>query len=398
MTRLERLSAGQARRIALAAAGFADPPPAGRPDRRHLRRVLSRTGLLQLDSVNVLARAHYLPVFSRLGPYPRALLDEAAWGPRRELFEYWAHEASLVPVAMHPLLRWRMARAAERYETWGGPARLARERPDYVAAVLAEVRRRGPLAASELDGNAPRRTGPWWDWHETKVALEWLFWTGQVTTAYRRGFERRYDVPERVLPAAVLAAPTPAEPDAQRELVRIAARGLGVATAGDLRDYFRLPLGDTRARVAELVESAELVPVAVAGWRAPAYLWPAARLPRRVSGQALLAPFDPLVWERSRAERLFGFRYRVEIYVPAGQRVHGYYVLPFRLGDQLVARVDLKADRAGSALLVQGAYAEPHAPAQTAAALTGALRSMADWLELDRVVVRQRGDLAAGLG
>ncbi len=381
----------------MAAAGLAEARPGGRPDRRHLRRVIERLGLFQIDSVNVLARAHYLPLFSRIGPYPLRLLDDAAWSRRRELFEYWGHEASLLPLGAHPLLRWRMARAAEQFEAWGRTARLARERPDYVAAVLREVTQRGPLRAGALEEEGAARGGPWWGWREAKVALEWLFWTGQVTTAGRRTFERLYDLPERVLPPAVLDAPTPEPADAQRELMRISARALGVAAEPDLRDYFRLPLGDARARVGELVDSGELLPVTVEGWRRPAYLWHEARLPRRVRARALLAPFDPLVWERARTERIFGFRYRIEIYVPAPDRVHGYYVLPFLLGDRLVARVDLKADRLGSALLVQAAYAEAKAPRETAQGLAAELRLMATWLGLERVVVGARGDLAPAL-
>jgi uncharacterized protein YcaQ len=390
------LSLSQARRVALAAQGFTDPRPAGRADRRHVRRVLDRLGVLQIDSVNVLARAHYLPVLARIGPYPPGLLDDMAWTRRRELFEYWGHEASLLPLAAHPLLRWRMRRAAERFDTWGGPARLARDHPEYVAHVLAEVRARGPVRAADLETDE-RRRGTWWSWSKPKIALEWLFWTGVVTAATRVAFERRYDLTERVLPAGVVAAPTPSDDDAQRDLVRIAARALGVAAEPDLRDYFRLPLGDARARVAELVDAGELLPVTVEGWRRPAYLWHEARLRRSVRARALLAPFDPLVWERGRTERLFGFRYRVEIYVPGPQRVHGYYVLPFLLGDRLVARVDLKADRAASALLVQAAWAEEHAPGETAPELAAALAEMAGWLGLDRVVVRDSGDLARAL-
>jgi len=390
------LSPAAARRVALAAQGFSDRRPRGIPDRRALRRVLDRTGLLQIDSVNVLMRAHYLPAFSRLGPYPTSLVDRAAYTAPRELFEYWGHEASLLPVATQPLLRWRMARAGQH--AWGRMRRIAAEQPGLVAAVLGEVRDRGPIAASDLAQERPRRAGPWWDWSDGKVALEYLFWAGAVTTAARRGFERLYDLPERVLPAAVLSAPTPAPADAQRELVRIAARACGVATERDLRDYFRLDVADARSRIAELVEGGELLPAAVPGWRSLAYLWPGAAVPRRVSARALLSPFDPLVWERARTERLFGFRYRIEIYVPAPQRVHGYYVLPFLLGNALVARVDLKSDRQSGVLRVLGAYAEPgHPPAQVAAELAAELASMAGWLGLDDVSTADRGDLAPPL-
>ncbi len=393
----ERLSLAAARRIALAAQGFAEPRPAA-PDRRALARTLGRTQLFQIDSVNVVARAHYLPAFSRLGAYPQALLEEAAWGrrSRRTLFEYWAHEASLLPVALQPLLRWRMARAAAGVGTYKHLARFGAERAGYVAAVLREVEARGPTTAAELEGE--RGQGGWWGWSEAKLAVEWLFWAGRLTTATRRGaFERVYDLPERVLPREVVEAPTPSEPDAVRALVSRSARALGVATAADLRDYFRLSPADADPRIAELVEAGELVAAKVEGWAARAFLHRDARRPRRVEARALLAPFDPLVWERSRTERLFGVRVRLEIYTPAEKRTHGYYVLPFLLGEAIVGRVDLKADRAAGALRVQAAHAEPGAPGATAEALAEELATMAGWLGLARVCVEPRGDLAAPL-
>lgn len=375
--------------MALAAQGFVDWRPRRPADGWALRRVLGRIGLLQMDSVNVLVRAHYLPLFSRLGPYPLELLDRASHRAPRRLFEYWGHEASLLPVEMQPLLRWRMDRAVE--DAWGGMRRIQRERPDLVERTLETVRERGPIAASELVEERPEKTHWGWNWSDSKRALELLFWSGRVTSARRRGFERLYDLPERVLPAAVLATPTPPVEEAQRELIRIAARACGVAGERDLRDYFRLPAADAKARVAELVEAGELLPVDVDG--RPAYLWAQARVPRRVHARALLAPFDPLVWERARVERLFGFRYRIEIYVPAPKRVHGYYVLPFLLGDRLVARVDLKADRAAGVLRVQAAWAEPGAPPETAAELGEELAAMARWLGLEGVEATGRGDL-----
>ena len=378
------LSAAEARRLALAAQGFADGRTTGEPNGWDLRRVLKRVGLLQIDSVNVLERAHYLPAFSRLGPYPRDLLDRASQRAPRRLFEYWGHEASLLPVDLHPLLRWRMERAAG--DAWGGMRRIQRDRPELVARVLEQVAERGPVAASELAESEPRRSGPWWDWSDAKRAVEWLFWSGQVSAARRRRFERLYDLPERVLPPAVLAASTPPVAEAQRELVRVAARALGVAAERDLRDYFRLPAADAKARVAELVEAGELTPVAVEGWgRTRAYLAAGARIPRAIDARALVGPFDSLIWERSRVRRLFGFDYRLEIYVPKPKRRHGYYVLPFLLGDRLVARVDLKADRAASVLRAQQVHLEEDAPAETIAELAAELETMAAWLGLDRV-------------
>ena len=392
----ETLSLPEARRIALAAQGFAERRPSGVVDRRHLHRVLDRTALLQIDSVNVLARAHYLPIYSRLGAYPRSLLEQAAWGRRKVLFEYWAHEASLLPLEMQPLLRWRMAQADRGEATWGRLKPFAGERRPEADAVRARITAEGPLAASDLEG--PKGPGGWWGWSDAKSALEWLFWTGQITTTTRRAsFERVYDLTERVLPRSILERPAPSEPDAQRQLLRIAARAHGVATAGDLRDYFRLSPEYAKPRLAELVEAGELIPVRVEGWAQQAYLNPGAKQPRRVRARALLAPFDPLIWERARTERLFGVRYRIEIYTPADKRLHGYYVLPFLLGNRLVARVDLKAGRAAGRLLVQGAHAEPGAPEDVAPQLATELRMMAGWLGLERVQVQPSGDLAGAL-
>ncbi len=397
----ERLTAAQARRIALAGQGFAEPRPIGRIDARHIRRVIERIGLLQLDSVNVFCRSHYLPVLARLGPYPRELLDRLTGhsaGPvQRELVEYWAHEASLIPVQTYRLLQWRMDRVDEG--SWGRMHRLAREQPDLVDDVLAQVAAGGPLRSGQTGFQRPiRAAGEMWNWHDGKVALEYLFWAGRVMAARRVNFERWYDLPERVLPPDVQAQPALSVADQQRELVRIAARAYGVATEADLGDYFRLPRAESKARVAELVAVGELEPVDVDGWGRAAYLWPAARRPRRVQARALLSPFDPLIWFRDRAERLFGFRYRIEIYVPAPERVYGYYVLPFLLGENLVARVDLKSDRQAGMLLVQGAYAEAGIdPVYVARELAAELATTAHWLGLDGVVVRPRGDLAAEL-
>ena len=391
---VQQLSNRTARRVALAAQGFADPLPTGAVDARHLRRVVARTGLLQIDSVNVVARAHLVPPFSRLGPWPTGLLDDLAFR-RRELFEYWGHEASYLPVALHPHLRWRMARAEGLEEGWGGPLRVFRDRPDFVERVYAMVEERGPVGAGALR-DAPRGKATWWGWDDVKKALEYLFWSGRVTTSRRTaGFERLYDVTARVLPAEVLGLPTPTREEAQRELVRVAARAHGVATERDLRDYFRLRPAEARVALDALVEGGELEVVAVEGWRGPAYLWPGAAVPRRVRRSALLSPFDPVVWERDRASRLFGFDYRIEIYVPEPKRVYGYYVLPFLHDESVRARVDLKADRKGGVLQVLGAWSEPGADVvELAEALAGSLRDLASWQGLDDVAVGARGDLA----
>jgi uncharacterized protein YcaQ len=403
------LSANEARRLAVAAQGFGRPRPTRRVDARHLRRAIDDVGLLQLDSVNVFCRSHYMPIFSRLGPYPRQALDRLAWhespdgkggrAGQRDLIEYWGHEASLLPVALQPLLRWRMARADAL--AWKGVARVAAEQPELVEFVLEMVRQRGPIRASDLAAKGRRREpGEMWSWSEEKTALEYLFFAGRVCAARRVNFERLYDLPERVLPPRVLEAPTPSQEEAQRQLILIAAKRLGVATEADLGDYFRLPRAESKARVAELAEDGGLVTARVEGWRQPAYLSTErpAGLRRVATARALLSPFDSLVWARERTERLFDFRYRIEIYVPAPKRVYGYYVLPFLLGDRLVARVDLKSDRQAGVLRVRGAFAEPQVDtALVAKELADELRLLSDWLGLGGVSVARKGDLAAPL-
>jgi uncharacterized protein YcaQ len=394
----QTLSVTAARRIALAAQGFGRRRSATPPSARQIRELIRRLGVLQLDSVNVFSRAHYMPVFSRLGPYDRAVLDRlaahTATRVNRQLFEYWAHEASLIPIEYQPLLRWRMASLEQ--EAWGSMVRIAREQPELVQETLRLVAAQGPIRAGDTDA-APRvrQAGEMWNWHDGKIALEHLFFVGRVSAARRINFERLYDLTERVLPAEVLAAPTPPRPEAQRELVRIAASALGIATEPDLGDYFRLPRADSKARVAELVAAGELHQVEVRGWSAPAYLWPAARRPRRIEARALLSPFDSLIWFRPRTERLFGFRYRIEIYTPAPKRIYGYYVLPFLLGESLVARVDLKSDRQHGVLLVQGAFAEEDVDhGHVAVELAAELREVARWLGFASVEVRRNGDLS----
>lgn len=389
------LSAREARRIALTATGLVRPRPA-RPGPAALAAMVGRLGMVQIDSVNVLARAHYMPGFARLGAYDTALLDRAAYGRKRSLFEYWGHEASLIRTNLQPHLRWRMARARAGTGLYGGLVKYAAANRPFIDAVLREVEARGPIAARELaDGG--KASGSWWGWSNGKRALEWLFWAGYVTTHSRRGFERVYDLTERVLPE-VAALPTPDEATQQRHLLMVAGRALGVATTGDLRAYWRINPGDAAGRVAELAEAGELVPAKVEGWRDTAWLPRAADPARRPAHAALVSPFDPLLWERDRAERLLGFRYRIEIYVPAAKREHGYYVLPFLMGDGVAARLDLKADRAGRRLLVNAAHLEPGANRdRTAAALKDELALLASWLRFDEVSVQPRGDLASAL-
>ena len=370
---------------------------------RTLQRTLERTGVLQVDSVNVLQRAHFMPLYSRMGAYDVGLLERAQGTPRqpRRMVEYWAHVQAFMPVELWPVMRHRMDHYRVSRGKWGA----VEENPELEASLLAEVRERGASTARDLDDGLPRSREQWgWNWSNTRRVLDFLYLAGDLAIAGRTSqFEVLYDVPERVLPATVLAAPTPTPQEAVTELVRRAARSHGVASVNCLADYYRLRLQpasgqpSVRAAVDELVESGELTPVKVQGWKRQAYLHRDARLPRRVGARTLLSPFDPVVWERARAEALFDFFYRIEIYVPAEKRLHGYYVLPFLLGDRLVARVDLKADRATGSLLAPGAFAEPHAPEETAEELALELRRLAGWLGLDEVVVGRLGDLSDGL-
>jgi len=387
------LSAAQARRIALAAQGFTDRRPTGRVDRRHLRRVFDRVNVIQVDSVNVLARSQELPLFARLGPHPRTMLADAI--DDGALWEYWAHVAAIVPSDQHRLFRWRMARDDE----WKGVHRRAAELPKLVDEVRRRIRDGGPITAADLEQPAKAK-GTWWNWDDGKVVLEHLYQRGEVVAVRRRrDFARQYDLAERVLPAAVLDAPTPTETEARMELFALAARSMGVATLEDMADYHRHWRPRSRQPlVAALVEQGVLLPVTVEGWTRPAYLHRDAARPRAVDARALLSPFDSLVWHRDRNERLFDFHYRIEIYTPPAKRVYGYYVLPFLLGDRLVGRVDLKADRAAGVLRVQGAYAEPGVDrAAVAEPLVDELRLMAGWLGLDTVAATDRGDLAGAL-
>ena len=389
---VERLSLAHARRVALAAQGFAEPRPTGRVDRRHLRRALDRMGLIQIDSVNVLVRSQELPLFARLGPHPRSLIADAT--AAGELFEYWVHEASHVPTEHHHLHRWRMSGEHKWSRYWD----LTRRRPGYIDEVLRRIEMDGPVAAGDLSERVGKK-GTWWDWDDAKVALEHLFWNGSVSATRRSSdFARLYDLTERILPAHVMARPAATEIEARKELLLLAARHHGVATLTDLTDYHRQKNPPCKPLLDELVEEGALQLVQVEGWDKPAYLHPEARRPRQVRACALLSPFDPVCWNRERTERLFGFHYRIEIYTPAPKRVYGYYVLPVLWGDSLVGRLDLKADRANGALLVQGAFAEPGAPTgEVAADVAVELTSMAQWLGLDRVEVGVRGELAPAL-
>jgi uncharacterized protein YcaQ len=391
------ISLAEARRITLAAQGFGEQRSQTRATWPRVRKAIERMSLLQIDSINVLVRSHYLPAFSRVGAYNIATFNTKAFDPhRRELFEYWGHEASLLPLALHPLLRWRMARARELEGVYGHVVRAVRCQRRYIDSVLDEIRDRGPLSARELSNRG--RSGGSWSWGDGKIALEYLFWSGEITAYTRRRFERVYDLTERVLPPDIIALPTPTEPEAQRELVRLAARALGVATEADLRDYFRLPTTNSKQCVAELVENGDLLSVQVDSWRGCAYLDPHARIPRRVPGSALLSPFDPLIWERSRTEKLFDFRYRLEIYTPAEKRKHGYYVLPFLLNERLVARTDLKVDRSSQTLRVLAVHGEVAIDREhVSQALAQELYRLTAWLGLKNIALTRRGNLARSL-
>jgi len=394
MSVVPTLSRAQARRVALVAQGFRDPRHSV-PTMRTFTRTLARTAVLQIDSVNVLQRPHYMPLYSRMGPYDTELLRRASEQRPRRMVEYWAHVAAFMPVDLWPHMRHRMDHYRDQGHAWMGLP----ERRELVGSLLAEITERGASTPRDLDDGLPRKKEHWgWNWSETKKALEYLFFAGELAVGGRnQHFERLYDLPERVVPAEHLNAPTPTVELASQELVRRAALAHGVGTSACLRDYFRMRPELVRPAITVLVESGELLPVRVEGWDRPAYLHRGAALPRRVAARALLSPFDPLVWERARTEHLFDFRYRIEIYVPEHDRVHGYYVLPFLLGDRIVARVDLKADRRSSTLVVKGAYTELGAPEETTAELFAELRELAGWLGLEDIRVEPRGDLAAGL-
>jgi uncharacterized protein YcaQ len=382
------LSSAQARRVALDAQGFGNRTEG--LDARRLLAAVRRLGVIQIDSVNVLVRSHYLPLFSRFGPYDRTLLERLAYRKPRKLLEYWAHEASFVPMERYPLFRWRMARAAKGDGVWGNVARVGSEKRDLVKRVEREFAENGPLSASQFPEG--KGTEKWWGWNDTKRAVEFLFWSGRLAVVKRQtSFERVYDLAERVIPPELLNAPALTESDAKRELVAIGAQALGVATEADLRDYFRLDVTGARRAVAELVEAGTLAPVTVEGWKQQAYLDSRRRIPRGIEGSALLSPFDSLVWNRARTHRLFDFHYRIEIYTPAHKRIHGYYVLPYLIDDRLVARIDLKSDRQASTLRVQAVHYEPGIDKRDVQLrLRADLQSLAQWLDLARVAHTKR--------
>ena len=389
---MRKLNIAQARRIALAAQGFADRRPPGKVDIRHLRRVVQRIGVVQLDSVNVVARAHFLTFFARLGNYPMALAERIGWGTG-EMVEYWAHEAALIPVEHWPLFRHRM----ERNWHWPSMDRWMKDNPGAIDAILREVTKRGAVRPGDLENRSNTSRGPWWDWSDAKLALEALFFTGRLTVAKRVNFVRHYDLPDRVLPAAIVAAQVD-ESTARRQLLRQAVRYHGLGTVADIADYYRIKNLTAAPLLAAMAREGEIEEVEVTGWKGPVYQDPAASMPRAIQGVALLCPFDPVIWFRPRTERLFDFRYRIEIYTPPPKRIYGYYVFPILLDGDLVGRVDLKADRQAGLLRVRGSYIEDgQDPIRVADPLAEELGTMANWLGLGDVAVERKGNLAAAL-
>lgn len=388
---VDSVSPAQARRIALAAQGFGRTIP-GAIGTRQLNLLIERLGLLQLDSVNVFERSHYLLGYARLGNYDKSQLDRLTFARKGRYIEYWAHEAAVIPIETWPLLRWRMQRYQETaYREWSSANR------DMIEWVRAELAAKGPLAASAIEHDANRRTGPWWGLSPIKTALEVLFRWGEVVSAGRTRFERTYALPEQILPSEIIHRDVPAH-EAQRQLVEHAARAHGIGTASDLADYFRLKSADVRPILRELEDDGVLLPVSVKGWDRPAWLHRDARIPRRVETAALLSPFDPVVWDRGRAQRLFAFHYRIEIYTPAPKRIFGYYSLPILIDDRLVGRIDLKSDRQARVLRVQSAWHEEHADRATVAErIAPLLARTAAWQGLDTIEVKDRGDLAAAV-
>ncbi len=389
------LSRAEARGVALVAQGFHGQSRDSKPTATKIKHAVEQLNLLQIDSVNVLVRSHYLPLYARLGNYDRAVLDKRCFdNANRHYFECWAHEASLVPLALHPLMRWRMERAKRGDGIYTHIDNFARDNAEFLKSTLAFVQNNGPTRMRDIPDSG-KSAGAWWGWSKGKLALETLFDQGHITTATRQGFERIYDIPERVIPAEVLAQATPPEDEGFRRLIVKSAVALGLGTEQDLRDYFRLPLAEARKAIAETVESGELQTVAVEGWKQKAYIHRDLKWPKTSGATALLTPFDPLVWNRDRAERLFNFHYRIELYTPEPKRKFGYYVLPFLLGQSLVGRFCLKADRASSTLKVNASHHEADvAPKVIAEAAHAELHKLAAWLGLEHVDIAKRGNLA----
>ncbi len=385
---VQSLSPVQARRVALAAQGFGRPGGVAGP--RQLEAALNRLAVLQLDSVNVFERSHYLPLFARLGAYDKPDLDKLTFG--RRYTEYWSHQASVIPIEDRPLFHWRMEHFRSANSDLG---RWAAANPAMVEFLRRELREKGPMAASRIEHDANRRVGPWWGWSDVKTGLEALFMSGEVVAAGRKNFERAYDLAERRIPAELLSRDI-VERDAVRELVAKSARALGVGTLRDIADYYRLAQAPTKQAITDLVDSGELLPVTVAGWKAAAWLHRDARIPRKIETAALLSPFDPVVWERERALRMFGFHYRIEIYIPAPKRVYGYYTLPVLIDEAIVGRIDLKTDRKAGVLRVQSAWREPGATVD-AARIARLLQETAAWQGMERIEIAGRGDLSSVL-
>jgi uncharacterized protein len=394
----DTISIGEARRIALHAQGFQGQSRDVKPTWAKISRTVDQLHLLQIDSVNVLVRSHYLPLYARLGDYDRAALDKRCFeNQHRKFFECWAHEASFVPLELHPLMRWRMERAKRGDGIYAHMDRFGKENAAFLKSTLKHIHQTGPIRSAEVPGGG-KSQGNWWGWSKGKLALETLFDQGLVTASTRQSFERIYDVPERVIPLDVLNLPTPSEAESFGSLIEKSAIALGIATEKDLRDYFRLPIAEARKAIAETLEAGILRAVTVEGWKQQAYLHVDAKLPKKAGATALLSPFDPLVWNRERAERLFNFHYRIELYTPENKRKFGYYVLPMLYEDKLVGRFCLKADRATSTLRVNASHHEDGIePSQIVDATRNEIQKMATWLGLEHIKIANKGNLATRL-
>ena len=390
---VDSVSRAQARRIALAAQGFGVPKPAT-VGTRQLNLLVQRLGLLQVDSVNVFERSHYLPVFARLGAYDKTLLDTLTFGRKARYVETWAHVASIVPLETWPLWRWKMR--AFKTKHLNDPKHWASSNGAMLDWLRAELANTGPISAGKIEHDANRSKGSWWGWSDVKLGLEYLFLWGEVVPAGRKNFERLYGLAEQVLPRELLDAEV-GERDAQKILLELGARAHGIGTVGDIADYYRIKKTPAKMLIEELADERVLTRVAVDGWKRPTYLHSEARIPRRMDATALLSPFDPIVWERERALRLFDFHYRIEIYTPEPKRVYGYYTLPLLIDDNVVGRIDLKSDRQARTLRVQSAWLEPDAPADFEHRVVPLLDEIRVWQGLDDIAVTGRGDFSPAL-